>query len=245
MRGSAIRFSNMPLWFIIAEAYEVGIRFDAPEVSRFKLFAGGRALTPIDAIQDKVFGARYDIVANVPQPVPLATQAAMLRTLLAERFHLKIHTETRQQGAYQLRVAQAGKLGPALKSSPHDCTAYRMAIARGEALPEPRDNHDHPLCGQGGFDVVNERWAGPMPQLIAHLQQFVDGVIADATDLRGYYEWDVSFPRFVPGPNGGRELTSTSTVNDALQDALGLKLVRVTAPIEVFVIDSVEAPTPD
>jgi uncharacterized protein (TIGR03435 family) len=81
---------------------------------------------------------RFDIVAktdgNLPPPTPGVPGPIqlMMRTLLADRFKLVVHHETKEQSIYALVMARAdGKLGPQLKKSETDCAA--LAARAGEA----------------------------------------------------------------------------------------------------------------
>jgi uncharacterized protein (TIGR03435 family) len=69
-------------------------------------------------------------------------------------------------------------------------------------------------------------------------QAFVDRPILDGTGLKGNFEWQLIFN---PNPIGATEFPSLFT---AFVEQLGLRLRPATLPYEVFVIDSLEAPSP-
>ena len=90
---------------------------------------------------------RYDIVAKAEDGTPPETPSLdrtgpnriqlMIRSLLAERFQLVAHDETRELPIYALVVARSdGKLGPDLKKSEVDCNAV-FAAGRGRGMPPP------------------------------------------------------------------------------------------------------------
>src|SRR5262249_9578942 len=59
---------------------------------------------------------RYDVVAKAPSAVKKSDTWAMLRALLAERFHLAVHRETKELPVYELVVAKSGlKIGEATR----------------------------------------------------------------------------------------------------------------------------------
>ena len=96
---------------------------------------------------------RFDITAKAegdPQPAaagPPTQMFQMLRGLLADRFQLKAHEETRDQPVYVLRVDRSdGKLGPNLRPSTVDCAALRGAN-RGGPPPGPPAPGQAPVCG--------------------------------------------------------------------------------------------------
>ncbi len=91
---------------------------------------------------DWVGNERFDIVAKIegdPPPMPPGSPSdpmiLAVRALLAERFKLVVHRETRQLDIYALVVATPdGKPGRALRQTTQDCPALMAAAARGGAL---------------------------------------------------------------------------------------------------------------
>jgi uncharacterized protein (TIGR03435 family) len=169
----------------------------------------------------------------------------MLQALLADRFQLAVHHESRDQSIYALvRANSDGALGPKLRVSTADC-AEPPAAPPGFAAPV--------ICavrvGHGRLSVGD----ATMAQLAASLSGTVQRVVRDRTGLTGRYSTEVSFvpermPQAAPGqgavspvpidPNG----TSIFTV---LQEELGLRLESARAPVDVVVIDSVARATTD
>ena len=210
-----------------------------------------------------MLSARFDISAKVPLDLPtiqatdpeasvVATAQLMLRTLLAERFRLRAHTETRQLRILALTVAQAGRLGPELRPSTHDCDALRAARAKGSTTAMPMDAKKRPLCttellragdvtasGARAMAAQVDRGAGPLSQLLPALQGFADRPLRDATGLSGNYEWQITraFPGLAP--------SDYASLPTALEEQLGLKLEPRTAAVDVLVIDSLELPMPE
>jgi uncharacterized protein (TIGR03435 family) len=78
----------------------------------------------------------------------------------------------------------------------------------------------------------------PLPNLIARIQPFLERPLIDATGLAGTFEWSVSFATRA-------DSTSAPVIYTALQEQLGLRAERRTAPFDVVIIDSVEMPTPN
>ena len=211
----------------------------------------------------EVLSARFDINAKVPLDLPTiqaadpeasvaATARLMLRTLLAERFRLRAHTEPRQLRVLALTVAQAGRLGPELRPSTHDCDALRAARAKGSTTAMPMDAKQRPLCtlellrapatasgARGAMAAQVDRGAGPLARLLPALQGFADRPLRDATGLTGNFEWQITTAFPGPGPSDYPSLPT------ALEEQLGLKLVPRTAAVDVLIIDSLELPTPD
>ena len=101
LAGGRFTATNAPLREIVRTAYEI------PD----QLIVNAPAWTK---------SARYDIAATMAGPnAPLKDVFAMVRALLADRFKLAAHMETREIGVYALRLAsQNGRLGPRNSSRP-------------------------------------------------------------------------------------------------------------------------------
>ncbi len=225
--------TNMELRMLIGQAYGI-----PPQIQRFTL-AGG---------PDALLSARFDVQARLPQTAAEGPHLPMLRTLLAERFTLRVRTESRPTPIYALTLARGDRrLGPELRSSTIDCNTERERLReRGERFtPEnaPRDARGRPLCwGSSQFAVPGALTltnAGPIADLIRAVQAVTDRPIIDATGLSGTFEWQLVFAF---GAKANPDLPSPFT---ALQEQLGLKLDARTGPYDVLVIDSLEPPTPD
>jgi len=105
--AGGIAVSNMPLRLLVRMAYGV---------QDFQLVGG-----PTWQMSSK-----FDITAKAPEGTTQGTQdlLPMMKALIAERFKLKTHTETRELPTYALMVARSdGKLGPDIKPSSSECSA--------------------------------------------------------------------------------------------------------------------------
>lgn len=238
--AGTITFINAPLRVLIRNAYQV----DAYAES-YKLDPGpyaGIIGTPSGGPQPGV--PRFDVIGKPPENTEPAARRAMMRTLLKDRFKLRVHREMRQMPVYALTVAREGRLGPNLAASEFDCQTYLAERRAGGTAEEPVDANGDSWCRfQGamlaGLGVVIARFAGPVAVLAQRLQPSVDRPILDATGLSGHYEWDL---RYAFRPDAPADFPTLFT---ALQEQLGLRLEPRQAPVEVLVVDSVELPTPD
>jgi len=101
---------------------------------------------------------RYDIVAKVPEGATKEQFQAMLQNLLAERFKLTLHHETKELPQYALVVA---KNGPKLKESAPPPAAEGTAAKDGagpDGGPPPGPGPGFgPPPGEGGIDIVAGR----------------------------------------------------------------------------------------
>jgi uncharacterized protein (TIGR03435 family) len=238
--AGTLRFTNVPLRMLIRDAYEVD-----PYAESYKLDSGpyaGVIGRPSAGRQPDV--PRFDVQGKPPDNSVPRERRAMMRTLLEDRFKLRVHRELRQMPVYTLTVAREGRLGPNLARSKFDCQAYLAERRAGRAAEEPVDAHGNSWClFQGSMiappDVMILRFAGPVRVLGQRLQPYVERPVVDATGLSGNVEWDL---RFAWGPDAPADVPAILT---ALQEQLGLKLEPRQAPVDVLVVDSVELPTPD
>lgn len=203
-------------------------------------------LNAYELLEDQLVGGpgwvnndRVDVVA-VRGGAPFEQVPAMLRTLLAERFKLQAHSETREMPMYTLVTARSnGTLGTQMKAV--DCGD------RGTPKSFPRVSDKLLPCNVRFVAPGRIRGGGlRMRDLAAVLTPLVGRIVLDRTDLTGRYDLDLAWapdqprPRtddiLAPDPNGASLFT-------ALQEQLGLKLTGGRGPVDVLVIDSVSPPT--
>jgi uncharacterized protein (TIGR03435 family) len=160
----------------------------------------------------------------------------MMKALLADRFKVTIHIDTREVPAYDLVLASSdGKLGSQLRPSDIDCGA---AVAFPD-LPAPcRRNPSSILRDVGMFQIDG---LVTMERLAEQVRKFVGRVVVDKTGLKGTYN---VLLKAALGPNAASS-GELSFVSTAIQDQLGLKLVPSRTTVDVVVIDHIEQPTPN
>ena len=191
---------------------------------------------------------KFDIVAVTPaatQPTQPEQMRQMIQRLLAERFKLKAHWETRELPVYLLSKERAGgALGSGLTAA----SASECEAARGReplTAPEPGKPPQLPPCGAIGFGAGQLFARGvPMEWLAATLTSVpvvtgIDRPVVDRTGLQGNYGFTLKFA----GPNAVTPDPERPDLVTALREQLGLKLEATRAPLDVIVIDSVEKPT--
>jgi uncharacterized protein (TIGR03435 family) len=199
---------------------------------------------------------RFDIDARV-QPPPVGGPDALmpfLRTLLAERFRLRTHDETRELSAYVLVHARSDRrLGTQIRPTVADCTrttpltpAERSALA-GKGWPPCGQSsemswltNDPPLAGK----IRMRLSAFSMKEFAGKLQRMVDRPVVDQTGLPGRFDIEYSYARPPSASSPGAPPDSNlPTQFVALEEQLGLKLEARRTAVPVLVIDSVERPT--
>ncbi len=144
----------------------------------------------------------------------------MVQALLADRFQLRVHQETRQLPIYALVVA---KDGPRFKPSKIDGTTIDAGRTR--------------LHVAGSDDTISI--------LARELAQVLGRVVVNQTGLSGRYDLTL---RWTPDDAAASASPSPDTPPDiftAIQEQLGLKLESTKGPVPVLVIDSVEKPSPN
>jgi uncharacterized protein (TIGR03435 family) len=206
---------------------------------------------------------RFDIVAKAeqdfappPEGGPPKELLAMLRTLLEDRFRVKVHTEMRELPIYALVMARSDrKMGPQLRSSAGDCVRPGSVPARDNAAPPTAPDASR-FCGNirnnltgviSGTGVTMEQWATTLATF-----PIVSRVVRDRTGLTGEFDLHLEFvPVFLqnPNPDGAPvpnpEANSGANLFTALQEQLGLKLDSQKGPVDVLVIDRAERPSED
>jgi uncharacterized protein (TIGR03435 family) len=200
----------------------------------------------------------FDVEAKAASNASMDEMRPMLQAMLADRFRLAVHHETRQLPQYSLVLVKETRLGP--KLVPHADDSKCIDTPSGPP-PPPRPGEAPPtLCGgfsvglvQGGIHIASQKVT--MGALAGVMTRFVDRTVVDKTGLTGAYDVDLNFTPvetpFPPGPGGPPATTTASDPNapplifTALQEQLGLKLKPETAPADVLVIDHVEEPSPN
>lgn len=176
----------------------------------------------------------FDVMAQVPAGTTEATAKPMLQALLADRFQLAVHNDTRAVLAYALRVGKRPQLKGATPDGPAGC----------QLTPAPAP----PANGEYSFSCANTTMAGFAEALRTAIflapQYLNDRLVVDETHLRGAWDFELKFtPRFLVG-NGGTAPGSISLFEAV--EKLGLRLDPVEVPLPVIVVDRVnEKPTPN
>jgi uncharacterized protein (TIGR03435 family) len=205
----------------------------------------------------------FDISAKAGQET--ATEAdlnAMLKSLLAERFGLRVHVETRQAAVFTLKTRADGRLGPGLKRTLPECEKEldeRRRTGAPPPLPPRRSNQEprlEPVCGRT-MGMVNARTSvetyasggRPFSDLVSKLSNDLEAPVTDQTGLTGLFDVLLEFEssrRFAGQPQGP-DLNSTDPLPvplpAAVQQQLGLTLEKGTGPLPITIIDAAEQPS--
>lgn len=200
LSGSRISGTNLSLRTLILQAYGV---------LDFQLTGGPNWLST----------ARFDLQATTEnaEPIAPADVPPMLQCLLADRFHLTLHHESREMKAYILVV---DKGGPKLHET--------------SGTPEKSMNGTNQRGSSGTATMTGS--GVDMPALayrIAQQPAFRGSMVLNKTGLNGYYDFTLQWEA---GENAAPSLIT------ALHEQLGLKLSSEKTPVDVLVIDRAEKP---
>ena len=193
--------------------------------------------------------ARFDIVARAEgfrgdtnRPGFTATAAdreavervrLMVRRLLAERFQLRVHHESRQLPIYELVIANSsGALGPDLRRSTTDCTEEW----KKQGMPDARNLACCSIQGRPGKVVGHTVETGAF---VRDLYDWTGRAVIDRTGIADRVDFTLTW-----APEGAPDSDAPS-IFTAIQEQLGLKLQPARGPVDVLVVDSAERPAPD
>jgi len=229
VRPDGLTLGSVPLRDLIAFAYDLGT---SALDSRLIGGPGDLLTTP------------YTVIAKAPDRVTPADMRAMLRTLLTERFNLRLHSETREIPVFALMRLHPDRLGKNLKPSQvPDCTRFQLSIEGLATLSAPKRAPRCPSTTKmEPSGAINKVESGPISALIASLGDIVvSRPIVDATGLQGTFDWQLRYQMLMTDDPD----TAAPSVLDAVPEQLGLKLEPRRAPVPVLVIDRLERPTPN
>jgi uncharacterized protein (TIGR03435 family) len=224
---NGIQVTNAPLRMLITFAYDI----------RDFQISGGPGWIGADRYDILAKGERAPGSEGVPADFRKMTDAQRttlqeqmrerVRSLLAERFQLTIHRETREAPVYALVVAKGGPKLHAVQEAADGPVGLRM--------------------GRGQLNGM----AAAMPMLANVLSNQLGRPVVDKTDLKEKYDFKMEWtpdPGQGPQPPAGVEVPPPPDLDGpsiftALQEQLGLRLESQKGPVAMIVIDRVEKPS--
>jgi len=175
---------------------------------------------------------KFDIEAKTESPSHSSSQIyLMLQSLLADRFNLKLHRETRESTIYAL---VPGRGGVKMKPS-KDQTLWAGDFPDGS--PDGR-----PVTAGGPTELAPGRFFGeaiPMTMFVNLLAGPLGRPVVNKTGLAGRYDIDL---RYDPASGQSPDAADTPSLFTAIQEQLGLRLESAKGPVEFLVIDHIERP---
>jgi uncharacterized protein (TIGR03435 family) len=156
---------------------------------------------------------RFDIDAKPPAGYELRQMPVLLRNLLADRFKLRAHTETKTVQGFALTAAPGG---------------HRLPAGSERTF----------LTGRPGLIQGNGRTLAELTNLVADA---VAAPVVDKTGLGGTYNLKLEWtPQLSASADGAPSSQTELSIFTALREQMGLRLEPVPVPIDVIVVDSVE-----
>lgn len=159
---------------------------------------------------------------------------SQLRSLLADRFKLVLHHETKQLPSYGLVVGENGsKLQPTKYADYPD-------TAKG---PDGKGVHRMMMMQQDGSGQVMGIGAqkSSLPEFAQQLSMQLGKKVVDKTGLTGQYDFNLHWSQAATNSDASNDASGPSLFT-AIQEQLGLKLVPQEGPEDVLVIDHIERP---
>lgn len=206
---------------------------------------------------------RYEIGATIPAGATKQQVPLMMQSLLADRFHLAVHRETRLLPFYALVVGKRGPKFQAAAGETVDEAAHVIPkLERGsDGIPQLAAGAKVPRSYEvvtGGSDgLLYKLWARrmTMQQLAERLSSQFNQPVLDQTGLPGQYDFDLAWtiestggmvPRTSPPPDE-IDIYKTPVLSDpglsiftAMQAQLGLKLEERKGPLPTLVVDRID-----
>jgi uncharacterized protein (TIGR03435 family) len=202
--------------------YFPGGRFSAIDVTLVDIIvaAYGTRRAQLRGGPDWIDSERFDVVAKTASAegdVDGSQWRQRVRSLLEDRFNLKLHVENKELPAYALIP---GKNLPKIVASKDD---QPTTVLRGDG---------------GRMTFQHVRMAG----LVNTLANVLHEQVIDGTNIEGFYNFAVD-PQREATPGGGGAESFPDLFLRAVEQQLGFKLEKRRTPIEVTVIDHAERPS--
>jgi uncharacterized protein (TIGR03435 family) len=197
----------------------------------------------------------FTVEARSPVENPTKDQIRlMMQSLLAERFGLRMHTETKVQPVYALRLTTPDK--PGLQRHPEGDKLCAEPFAKH---PKAKGDSIAPSCQVIYFhlaenvyrlrimDATMEDIAEGMTYPIGRFGLLDARPVVDQTGLTGRFDFsgEITVPPKAGAEIGGEASEPGTTFLDALRRQAGLDVVKTTAPVTTYVVDTVRELTPN
>lgn len=234
--------SNCTLEMLLEEAYGV----DNHQITRLPEWINSARFE----IEARIDNATMDELSKMSGDQRKLAHQHMVQTLLADRFKLALHHETKEIPVYLLAIA---KNGPKLRE-PKPGEAYTNGVKDPGGAPlGPHAMGNMSLAGH--VELTGQ--GASLDQLVNGLREYLGRKIVDNTGLKGNYDFKLTFdipwsrggqtPLF-DGEDGSRQESGNGSAPEvsvftAFQEQLGLKLESRKGPVDVLVIDHVEKPS--
>ena len=194
---------------------------------------------------DKVLGGpnwleydRFDIAALVPPDTTPDAQKLMLRALLADRFKLAVRNDTKPAAGHLLVMGRGRhKLKEVADSAAAPgCQTQPVPAPRPSGVPGQRVL---PMTGLTCRNVTMDAFAADLKRLS---NGYVTNAVLDQTGLKGSWDFELQFTqRAILGLAASMDGATVTSLSDAIDKQLGLKLEERDIPTPVLIVESVNA----
>lgn len=196
-------------------------------------------------------GTDFSIVAKIPGNTSAVDFQTMLRNLLAERFHLKVHHENKEGPGYDLVVTEKG---PKMKRAPDNEGRADVRVSVGGGNSQVHSDNYMTMAeladwlGRGGMINLSQRDYGAAVGAIPVRPRVVDrtglsGKFDFTLDFAGGYSFDLRAQPKLVGSVGSTatDPAGGTTIFSTLERQLGLRLAKTKdVPLDVIVVDHVD-----
>lgn len=223
--SSSLRVTNFDAWNLISMAYAV--RRD-----QISGMPDWRAMFNIQAKSDSAADERLASLSKDQQELE---HQHMMQVLLADRFKLKVHWETREGLAHDLVLSKNGSKMQEAKSEPP--SADELKAWGNHPIPALYQRGDSNV----GFDFVAH--GASMSNITGMLAGQFGHPVVDKTGLTGKYDFTLRYHGTRLSDRKADDMDPIQPLDVAIQDQLGLKLKPTKAPEKFLVIDHIEKPS--
>ncbi len=224
--SSRIRLTNCDLQNLVIMAYGV----EPHRIEGIPREFGPFTLFNVEAKSDSAADER---LAKLTKEQVRLEQEHMLQVLLAERFKLKVHLETRKDAAYDLVVVKAGRL----KSTGAPPSPEELKNFGDHPIPPL---YQHGYSGRGFEYTAHQATVADIARMLSI--QF-GRPVTDKTGLTGKYDFNLKTYQVRSSDRKDDETNPWPPLETAIQDELGLKLVPSDAKVQKLIIDHIEKPS--
>jgi uncharacterized protein (TIGR03435 family) len=216
-------------------------RFVAVNAELRNLIAEGWGVRPDQVAGEPAWAddERWDVTGRVTdaddavlKKIPKKDTQHMEQTLLAERFHVKVHIETRTGRVLNLMPAKSGIKLKMLESVQDDGKLGNSRMPRGSLLMR---------SAEGGYEMDGHGIGVEM--LIANIAATLQQTVIDKTGLPTDAVFDFTL-KFAPETDTNTPQNGDAPpMREALEEQLGLHLESTRGPVQIVVVDHVDKPT--
>lgn len=242
--GGLFSANNLPLVTYIFFAYK---------------FIGNQAQFLLPQLPDWARTEQFDIQARAEGNPGKDQMRLMVRALLADRFKLAIHNETREVPVFAFVLVKPGKTGPQLKLHSEGVPCSTEQTPAGAQGPLPTVDGGLPALCNGIFgmppSVPGRTRAAARNVTLAFIADSLSAganlgrPMIDKTGLSGTVDFSLEWTpeNRNPLPPGAEAPVDTNalSIQEALKDQLGIRLQPDKSSTSVVVLDHVEHPAPN